>query len=184
LLPDAKETVVPPSRGLKAFPVLVIHIDPVSIRLEETCVAFLQCRDECVVEPRMDKIPRGCMDIKGTSKPFIVRLAPKKVVGEHDDIIVCRKIRENISPLVLRDEELKIVFEEKDLWESSVACKLENLKMRQRTSMGGCNTCSGWESLHTDPHSSTFTFNFGSAIGSVIQIDIKCVHFYTNTPCL
>jgi hypothetical protein len=169
---------------LKAFPVLIVRVEPVSTRLEEAYIAFLHGLDERVVEARVDKIARGRLDLKGSPEPVVVGFAPEKVVGEHHDIIVCREMRKEFSPLLSRDEELKVVFEDENFREISCLRELENLEMGQRTPVGRGDARSGWESLHRESHSGTLSFNLRPTIRPVIQIDIDRVHSYKKVVCL
>jgi hypothetical protein len=163
---------------------LVVHIDPVGARLEETRIALFHRLDERVVEARVNEIARGRLDLKGSPEPVVVGFAPEEVVREHHDIIVCREMRKEFSPVLSRDEELKVVFEDENFREASCLRELENLEMGQRTPMGRGEARSGRETLHRESHSGTLSFNLRSTIRPMIQIDIDRVHSYKKVVCL
>jgi hypothetical protein len=178
LLSDTQKAVVPASRGLKAFPILVDHIEPVSPRLAVEPIAFFHRRNEGVIEAGMDDVPRRRLNLKDAPEPFVIRLAVEKVVRQHHDLIVCGEMRKEFSPVLPRDEELKVVFEDENFREASCLRELENLEMRQRTPVGRGEARPGRESLHRESHSGTLTFNVRPTIRPVIQIDIDRVHSY------
>ena len=93
-------------------------------------------------------------------------------------------MRKEFSPLLSRDEELKVVFEDENFREASLSRELENLEMGQRTPMGRRYTCPSWEPFHRDSHSGTLAFNLHPTIRPVIQIDIDRVHSYKKVVCL
>jgi hypothetical protein len=75
------------------------------------------------------------VNVDRSSKAFIVGFALEQVVGEHDDVVVLGKIGEDVIPLLSRDEELKVVFEDENRGVASLTGEFENRQMREGTSM-------------------------------------------------